>query len=194
MSPSEISDAELLERVAGGGLRGREAESLLCARFAPRVRLYGLKHLRNRVEAEDLMQQVLIRLLEAARAGSIQERDKVDRFVLGTCRLTAQRMKVRGKREEPSASERLDAVVEPFEPVEVAALLRCLGALEQRAGRVVSMSFQEERSAEDVASVLAMTAGNVRVVRHRALMALRECLDRGRDSQGGLGPLPESTS
>jgi RNA polymerase sigma-70 factor (ECF subfamily) len=174
----EPSDGELLDVIALGGEAARRAEQVLCARFGPRVRLYGLRHLRDRARAEDLMQHVLLLLLEAARKGSIRERAHVDRFVLGTCRLSAQRMRSRQQREASSADERLDTPVEPFEQLDTAALVQCVHALEQRARHVIILSFQDERSAEEIAVMLAMTAGNVRVVRHRALLALRQCLDR----------------
>jgi len=42
---------------------------------------------------------------------------------------------------------------------------------------VVHLSFHEERSAEEIAQRLETTAGNVRVLRHRAVARLRRCLD-----------------
>ena len=39
------------------------------------------------------------------------------------------------------------------------------------------MSFNDERPTEEIAVLLATTPGNVRVVRHRAIAALRRCLD-----------------
>jgi RNA polymerase sigma-70 factor, ECF subfamily len=81
-------DGELVRCIA---LRERahEAEAELCRRFAPRVRLYGLRHLRTEDRAADLVQSVLLAVLEAARAGRIAEPEHVGRFVLGTCRNVA---------------------------------------------------------------------------------------------------------
>jgi hypothetical protein len=50
-SATEASDAELAGRVRGGD-RATEAE--LFRRLAPRVRLYGLRHLRDPAAADDL--------------------------------------------------------------------------------------------------------------------------------------------
>jgi RNA polymerase sigma-70 factor (ECF subfamily) len=44
---------------------------------------------------------------------------------------------------------------------------------------VIVLSFYEERTAADVASMLGTTAGNVRVIRHRGLARLRSCVDGG---------------
>jgi len=41
----------------------------------------------------------------------------------------------------------------------------------------VMMSFNEERSSDEIALRLAISTANVRVLRHRAVAALRRCLD-----------------
>ena len=43
-------------------------------------------------------------------------------------------------------------------------------------GRVVLLTFQEDRSADEIASELGTSAGNVRVLRHRAMLALQRCV------------------
>src|SRR5262245_3162106 len=80
------SDAELVRCIADGAGDARSAEAELCLRFVERVRLYGLRHLRTEERAADLAQSVLLAVLEAARAGRLQDHERVDRFVLGTCR------------------------------------------------------------------------------------------------------------
>jgi RNA polymerase sigma-70 factor (ECF subfamily) len=80
-----------------------------------------------------------------------------------------------------------EVAVEPFVLVETGPLLRCLDALEARARRVIVLSFHEDRSAEEISSELALSAGNVRVMRHRALAALRKCLDGNRAGSEARG-------
>ena len=60
--------------------------------------------------------------------------------------------------------------------VDVEALLRCLSGLETRAQTVIHLSFYRDKQADEIASVLETTAGNVRVLRHRAIAQLRDCL------------------
>ncbi len=157
----------------------RAAEAELCRRFAPRVRLYGLRHLRDEERARDLVQSVLLVVLQAARAGRIAEPDRVDRFMLGTSRNVAQRMR---------DGERLNAGDEALadlpaaddhrpERVDLAALVRCVAALDERSRQIVMLSFNEDRASDDIAARLAISPANVRVVRHRAIAALRRCLD-----------------
>ncbi|MGB6475414.1 MAG: sigma factor, partial [Candidatus Sulfotelmatobacter sp.] len=96
--PVELSDAELVLQIASG--KDREAESELFRRMAPRIRLYGLRHLRNEHSADDLTQQVLITTLEALRAGRLREPDKLASFVLGTCRMTVLDLRRNTQRKE----------------------------------------------------------------------------------------------
>jgi RNA polymerase sigma-70 factor, ECF subfamily len=171
-------DSELVRRMAERGEAGARAEVELCRRYAPRIRLYGLKHLRNEESARDLVQTVLIGVLQAARAQRIDDAARLDRFVLGTCRHAAARMRQREGRVELVSDEELVRVAVPEpETLDVSRLMRCVGELEERAQKVVLMSFQEERSSDEIAALLSLSAGNVRVVRHRALSALRRCLD-----------------
>src|SRR5262249_59851450 len=81
----ELRDADLASRIADGD---RAAEAELCRRMGPRIRLYGLRHLRSSSAADDLVQHVLLKVLEALRSDRLREPDKLARFVLGTCRMT----------------------------------------------------------------------------------------------------------
>ena len=56
-------------------------------------------------------------------------------------------------------------------------LLGCLGKLTERERSVVVLTFCADTATEDVAREVGLEAGNVRVIRHRALQRLRECLD-----------------
>src|SRR5579871_3051187 len=82
----ELSDADLVRQIGQGPHPAAEAE--LFRRMAPRIRLFGLRHLRDSHAADDLVQQVLITALEALRAGRLRDDHKLSSFVLGTCRMT----------------------------------------------------------------------------------------------------------
>ena len=77
-----------------------EAEAELCHSMGPRIRRYGLRHLRDPHAAEDLTQQVLITVVQALRAGRIRESDKVESFVLGTCRMMVLDLRRAAQRRE----------------------------------------------------------------------------------------------
>src|SRR5215208_4708267 len=100
--PVEITDADLARRIAAGH---REAEANLCSRMAPRIRLYGLRHLRSASAADDLVQQVLIKTIEALRAGRLRESEKLPAFVLGTCRMIVLDLRRNTRRQEQLLAE-----------------------------------------------------------------------------------------
>ena len=81
-------DAALARRIAAAGAQiDSAAETELYRRLAPRVRLYGLRHLRDPHAARDLMQHVLLMTLERLRAGKVREPERIASFVLGMCRM-----------------------------------------------------------------------------------------------------------
>ena len=177
------TDGQLVRQiVASSGTstaRARDAESELCRRLAPRIRLYGLRHLRDEDRARDLVQAVLVVMLEAVRAGRVEEPDHIDRFVLGTCRNVASHVRRTDARAKPTEAEELDVrwVAPDVERIETSALFHCIAELEARARAVVHLSFNQERSADEIGALLGTTPGNVRVLRHRAIADLRSCLD-----------------
>jgi RNA polymerase sigma-70 factor, ECF subfamily len=59
----DLTDSDLVHRIGLGQDPAAEAE--LFRRMAPRIRLYGLRHLSDRDATDDLVQQVLIITLEA---------------------------------------------------------------------------------------------------------------------------------
>jgi RNA polymerase sigma-70 factor (ECF subfamily) len=176
----EETDGTLVRRIGARATGSMIAERRLCARFAPRIRLYGLRHLRDDDRARDLVQTVLIAVIEAARNGRIEDPDRTDRFVLGVCRNTVLRVREVEGRTRPVEDADLASLVAdaPLEPLaHLAALLRCLQALDERAQEVVSLSFQADLPPDEIAQRMSTSPGNVRVLRHRAIAALRKCLD-----------------
>ena len=179
------TDAELVRRIGARHSDPRAEETELCRRFAPRVRLYGLRHLRDEDRARDLVQAVLLALVEAVRAARLEEPEHVDRFVLGTCRNVAARMRAgegRATAVDPADLE-VAGAMPTLERFDVPALFRCLVKLDARSRAVVQMCFHDDASAEEVGARLGTTAGHVRVLRHRAIAQLRQCLDRGQEAE-----------
>jgi len=174
----ETNDIELVRRIASGG--DREAEAELLGRIASRIRLYGLRHLRNEHAAEDLTQQVLIVTLEALRAGRLREPEKLASFVLGTCRMTVLNLRRNAQRKELLLEQfgaDLSAPVEPILPcLDRERVARCVQHLRERERAVVVMTFYDEQTSAAVATFLGVSEANVRVIRHRAIHQLRGCI------------------
>ncbi|MEY2933130.1 MAG: hypothetical protein RL033_3879 [Pseudomonadota bacterium] len=180
----EGTDAELAQQIAAAEGEAGWAEAALYRRFARRIQLYGLRHLGSPAAAQDLVQQVILRVLEALRAGRLDNPASLPSFVLGTCRNVswdARRAELRAQKLERGGTEGLP-VPQPadgtgLEQAEVLRLFGCMSRLREREARVVRLSFWEERAAEEIGERLGLSAGNVRVIRHRALAQLAQCLE-----------------
>ena len=181
-APSADDDAELARRIiARAAARDAAAEAELCRRLGPRIRLYGLKHLRSEAAAADLMQDVLIMLLTKLREGAVREPERVASFVLGAARQTVIDLRRGGRRRaqilEAFPIDLTPQDEEPDEPIDSARLANCLGALPERERSVLVMTFYDDQPADAVAEQLHLSAGNVRVIRHRGLERLRGCME-----------------
>jgi RNA polymerase sigma-70 factor, ECF subfamily len=179
---SAAEDEVALARRIMGRAPGRDAaaEAELCRRLAPRIRLYGLKHLRTQAGADDLMQDVLVMLLTKLREGAVREPEHVTSFALGAARQTVLDWQRGGRRRarilEAFPIDLLPPDNEEREPIDEQQLSGCLAALPERERAVLVMTFYDDRSADAVAQELGLSAGNVRVIRHRGLERLRGCM------------------
>lgn len=178
LKAEELSDADLVRRIGSSNTRDAEAE--LFRRMAPRVRLYGLRHLRDPQASDDLTQQVLITTLEALREGRLRDPEKLSSFVLGTCRMTVLDQR-RGAQRKERLLEKFGAdlpvpVQTTIPHLDYQKLTRCIQNLKERDRAVVVMTFYNEQTSADVAGFLGVSEANVRVIRHRAIHQLRDCM------------------
>jgi RNA polymerase sigma-70 factor (ECF subfamily) len=177
-------DAALARRIIASAPARRDAaaEAELCRRLGPRIKLYGLKHLRSEAAAADLMQDVLMLLLDKLREGAVREPAQVASFALGTARQTVIDWRRSGARRTrllekfPIDLMPAESSDDGPEPVDTQRLRGCLGALPERERAVLVMTFYDDRPADAVAAELGLSAGNVRVIRHRGLERLRGCM------------------
>jgi len=158
-------------------------EREICERYAGRIRAYGLRHLRDANAAQDLVQLVLLAVLQALRDGRVEQPERLDAYVLGACRNAAMDMR-RGDARRRRLAERATAgMPECYEPswasIDRVRLESCLRHLEPRDRAIVLATFVEDRDADDIGAQMKLSAGNVRVIRHRALARLQACVEGG---------------
>jgi len=178
------SDEALARRIAGGAAGSTDAEEAeLYRRFAPRVRLYGRRHLRNDAASDDLAQEVLLLTIERLRAGEVRRPEEIGSFILGTSRMMAQSERRTGRRREALAARFMDRAVETAPPsmigLDAPRVAACLRALAERDRLVVLLTFYAEREAPRIAEDLGLSPGAVRAIRHRAMARLRDCVMGG---------------
>jgi RNA polymerase sigma-70 factor (ECF subfamily) len=182
------TDGELARAIASAPPGAAQAEeSELYRRFARRVRLYGVKHLRDDAAADDLAQEVLLVAIERLRAGEVRNPDEIGSFIFGTSRMLADSTARKTRRRENLTAEFHPPALyaEPlFESCDLAAVERCLRSLAERDRRVLILTFYAEKTSPEIAGELGVTGTVVRVARHRALERMRDCI-RLRQGSGG---------
>ena len=176
--PDEPSISALVAAAAAGD---RRAEGALCRRFAPAVRTFARRRLRTSDAVDEFAQEVFLRFVQTVRSGAIAEPERVGGFVLGICRNVArERVRVQERRNQlwEQFGQSLGSIEDTPElaAYQLAQLEDCLSQITQRSRDVIKHAFIEGESAAEIAARMAMTEGNVRVVRHRTLETLRECM------------------
>lgn len=174
---TESSDADLAVRVGKGD---PEAEAEVCRRMAPRIRLYGLRHLRSAAAADDLVQQVLLKVLETLRSSGVRETGKLPHFVLGMSRMmVVDQRRTAHRQERILATFASDLIPAPSTepPVDSGQLARCVQSLKERERSVIVHTFYDEHTAAEAGASLGISEANVRVIRHRAIRQLRACME-----------------
>jgi RNA polymerase sigma-70 factor (ECF subfamily) len=180
-SLSTATDGEIARAIAEKPAgTAAPAEEELYRRFAPRVRLFGVKRLRDDMAAQDLAQQVLLMTIERLRAGEVRNLDQIGSFILSASRMTCGGLR-RTERRRQDLHARFDAAdtaqdTNAPDIFAAAAIARCLAALRERDRSILIHTFYAERGTDEIAGALGMTGGAVRVGRHRALAQMRECL------------------
>jgi len=182
----EVADAMLAETIASAPAgTATDAEAELYRRFAPRVRLFGLKHLREEAAAQDLVHQVFIVTLERLRAGEVRNAEAIGSFILGTSRTMASAQRKVGNRREALLDrfEDANAMAAPLDAatLDLPRVARCLDTLPLRDRTILILTFYAEKPAPDIAAEVQLAPGAVRVARSRALARMRECLSGGSD-------------
>lgn len=170
--------------VLAAGRGERSAEALLCQRLAPVVRGFARRRLRGAEAVEEFAQDALLLMIEALRQGRVEQPERFGGFVLGICRsLAFDRARQRERRAAlweayGPALHVVSLEAAPRESYEIAHLEDCLSQLSKRARDLVRLGYVESRAHDEVAAELDISPSNARVLRHRTLSSLRDCMSK----------------
>lgn len=133
---------------------------------------------------EEFAQDALLLMVEALRQGRIEQPERLGGFVLGICRnLAFERARTTERRrtlweQYGDALQPVSAGSPDGDEYDLAHLEDCLSQLSQRARDVVRLGYIEALPHEEVARALSLSPANARVIRHRTLASLRECMTK----------------
>lgn len=177
-------------------------EEELSARFSRPLRLFAARRLGDPSAAEDVAQTVLQRVLESLRAERIRDLDALAGFVYQTARHVCLHW-LRSAGRERRALARVagggsPAAVEPdalsalVSAERLAEVRRALEELDGGDRELLRMVYFELSTPAEIARRLGVTAGALRVRKHRALRRLEDRLAQ-RPRSGGNSRSPSGT-
>jgi RNA polymerase sigma-70 factor (ECF subfamily) len=177
-------DARLMLAFKAGD---RRAFDELFARYTPRLHSFLARMVRDRGRAEELTQDVFIRLYTAAER--YEARTRFSTYVFGIAHNLALNHLARAwrQREHAQGDEPLDAPAEPgADPGEQlaaarthAALERALGELPERQRAALLLRAHEDLGYEEIAAALDTSVASVKSLLHRARETLLAKLGKG---------------
>lgn len=171
MAASQEADADVHARLRSGEFR--QAFELLLRRYRDRVFRLTLSMLRHRSDAEEVTQDVFLRLWRALPGYS--GRASLSTWIYVISR-NACLSRIRKRRPEVSLDDSdaqrgaaMEALtVPPTDDSAVASVTRMLELLPQRYGEVVTLFYMEDKSCEQTAASLGIPVGTVKALLHRA--------------------------
>jgi RNA polymerase sigma-70 factor (ECF subfamily) len=165
------TDSEVIGLVQAG----RRDEALAAILAAYRRKVFGLAYsfLRSREAAQDVAQEVFIRIWRALPA--FDARASLSTWVYTIARNTSLTA-LRARREHISLTDvetqaeaqLIDESASAETSAANTALMRLVAQLPERQRQVVTLFYMQEQSHEEVAAMLAMPVGTVKTLLHRA--------------------------
>lgn len=157
----------------------------LAARFRERLRFFAARRVDSADLAEDVAQETLRRVTDALRAGRVREPDALPGFVFQTAQHVCQQHHRSAEREArslvrladadaDSASERPDQLSGIIAEERCRLVHRALVRLRDEDRDLLRQLYFVDLSPEALAARLGVTAGALRVRKHRALQRLGE--------------------
>ena len=168
-------------------LAGAADEGNLAAQFRERLRLFALRRLHDVAAAEDVAQETLRRVLDACRAGKLQNPSALPGFVFQTAQHICLQH-YRSSQREGRALVRLsgeDPVQHEAHPLAALigderrdAVRNALTQLSADDRELLRQIYYEETDSAVLAQRLGVTPGAFRVRKHRVLGRLAALLGR----------------
>ena len=171
------ADEEIIQWVQAG--RGQEAFERLVPAY--RRRVFGLAYsiLRDRAAAEDLAQEVFVKLWQALPR--YDGRARLSTWIYAITRnaaISALRARRRdASLSDPAVAEQVEGVAAaPASAPDEAMLRRRIEALPEKQRQAITLYYLDERPVEEVAEMMGLPANTVKTHLHRARAGLAAAL------------------
>lgn len=158
----------------------------LAHRFTGRLELFALRRLRDRHLAEDVAQEALQRTVKALGDGKVANTEALPGFLFETARhICQQHLRHSGRESRALDVFGAGSSEQSTDPDPLAQLVskeraeqtrQALARLGESDREVLRLAFADGMDARTIGARLGLTAGAVRVRRHRALRRLADIL------------------
>jgi RNA polymerase sigma-70 factor (ECF subfamily) len=171
------ADEAIIELVRAG--RGREAFEQLVPAYRRRVFALAYGILRDRAAAEDLAQEVFVRLWQALPR--YDGRARLSTWIYAITRNAAVSA-LRARRRSVSMSDAAvlaeveEVAAAPAADLEDARLRRAVDGLPDKQRQAITLYYLDERTVEEVAEMMGMPVNTAKTHLHRARASLRAAL------------------
>ncbi len=161
----KLTDEELYSRIRNGD---RDALAVLYEKRRPGIYRYALHMTGNREVAEEIAQDVFVRLI-APNCGYDERQGPLEPYLYGIARNTMRKLRPTvGLDEAPERVAEGDVLGSLMDGQATAALYRAIRELPAAYREVVALCDLEERSYEEAARLAGCPVGTVRSRLHRA--------------------------
>jgi RNA polymerase sigma-70 factor (ECF subfamily) len=180
---ANVRDDELEELMRGVVRRERAAFAALYQRTAPQLFGIALRILRQREEAEDVLQEAFTAVWDRAASFDPARGSAMTWLVTVLRHRAIDRRRRRAHLEDRLGSDEdllalsAAATDEADRGAGLAALQKCLGELEAQPRRAVLLAYAYGYTHEELAKRLATPIGTVKSWVRRSLERLKRCLD-----------------
>lgn len=180
MQSRQYDDEQLIQQVKNGDA---EAFGVLYEQYAEMIFRYVYSHLDNRLDAEDLNEEIFLRAWRAlpkyderglpfsAFLFRIARNSLIDYYRQRKNVQSIDDMELQSREAGPEEAVDLHIANQD--------LRRTIGELREDYRNVLIFRFLSGLSPEETAQIMQRSVGAVRVLQHRALSALKDLLERG---------------
>jgi RNA polymerase sigma-70 factor (ECF subfamily) len=177
-APASVSLNDAIARIALGD---RAAFRQVYAASSARLFAVCLRLMRNREEAEDVLQEAFVKVWERSHLYDARKGEALAWLVTIARHCALDRLRKPGRNAAPfdeTAAAEWDrqALHEPEQPAASGALQRCLGGLREDYRNVVVLAYVDGLTHEELAARFGKPVGTVKSWVRRGLTQLKDCM------------------
>lgn len=177
-------NAELAALIGAVARQDRTAFQTLYQRTAPKLFAIVLRIMRERALAEDVLQDVFLKVWQNASAFSTEAGPAMGWLIAIARNRSIDLLRAKAAAPRTAATDTKDLIEtiaaigdREAEMIDIASLRQCLGQIEEPARSCVLLAYYEGYSREELARRYDRPVNTIKTLLFRSLAALKSCLE-----------------